>query len=123
MFGGTREATDALLAPLQRVLGPRARVERTVYPASGVVLLDVIDPTVGKAEALAWVQQQWGFSSSETLAIGDNWNDHDMIAAAGRGYVMGNADPELLALGLPQLPTNDEDGVAWAIERHVLQED
>ena len=33
---------------------------------------------------------------------------------------MGNADPELLALGLPALPTNDEDGVAQAIEEHVL---
>ena len=43
-----------------------------------------------------------------------------MVAAAGLGFVMGNADPELLALGLPTLPTNDEDGVACAVERHVL---
>ena len=34
---------------------------------------------------------------------------------------MGNADPELLALGLAALPTNDEDGVAHAIEEHVLR--
>ena len=33
---------------------------------------------------------------------------------------MGNAPSELLALGLPRLPTNDEDGVAHAIESHVL---
>jgi hydroxymethylpyrimidine pyrophosphatase-like HAD family hydrolase len=33
---------------------------------------------------------------------------------------MGNADPELLALGLPALPSNDEDGVARAIEELVL---
>jgi hydroxymethylpyrimidine pyrophosphatase-like HAD family hydrolase len=33
---------------------------------------------------------------------------------------MGNADPELRGLGFPVLPTNDEDGVAEAIERHVL---
>ena len=45
-----------------------------------------------------------------------------MIEAAGRGFVMGNADPELLALGHPRLPTNDEDGVAWAIEQNVLAE-
>jgi hydroxymethylpyrimidine pyrophosphatase-like HAD family hydrolase len=43
-----------------------------------------------------------------------------MLAAAGLGFVMGNADPALLALGLPSLPTNDEDGVARAIEEHVL---
>jgi hydroxymethylpyrimidine pyrophosphatase-like HAD family hydrolase len=34
--------------------------------------------------------------------------------------VMGNADPDLLAVGLPALPTNDEDGVAQAVERYVL---
>jgi Cof subfamily protein (haloacid dehalogenase superfamily) len=122
MFGGSRQATDTLLGSLREALGSNARVERTVYPASGVVLLDVIDPTVGKAEALAYVQEQWGLSPAETLAIGDNWNDRDMIEAAGRGFVMGNADPELLALGLPTLPSNDDDGVAWAIERHVLSE-
>jgi hypothetical protein len=33
---------------------------------------------------------------------------------------MGGGDPELLALGLPVLPSSDEDGVAIAIEQHVL---
>ncbi len=122
MFGGTREEMDALLAALSSGLGARARIERTVYPANGLVLLDVIDPGVGKAEALAFLQRRWGIGSAETLAIGDNWNDREMLAAAVLGFVMGNADPELLALGLPVLPSNDEDGVARAIERHVLGE-
>ena len=120
MFGGDRRSVEALLEPMRVALGDAARLERTVYPASGLVLLDVIDPGVGKAEALAWCQGRWGYSAGETLAIGDNWNDRDMIETAGLGFVMGNADPDLLALGLPRLPTNDEDGVAWAIERHVL---
>jgi hydroxymethylpyrimidine pyrophosphatase-like HAD family hydrolase len=59
-------------------------------------------------------------TAAETLAIGDNWNDHEMLERAGLGLVMGNADPEMLKLGLPVLPTNDEDGVAVAIEEHVL---
>ncbi|MGE5126014.1 MAG: HAD family hydrolase [Betaproteobacteria bacterium] len=120
MFGGTRDETDPLRARLELTLAGSARVERTVYPASGLVLLDVVDPGVGKAEALAFVQRHWGIDGQQTLAIGDNWNDREMVAAAGLGFVMGNADPELLALGLPVLPTNDEDGVAWAIEQHVL---
>jgi hydroxymethylpyrimidine pyrophosphatase-like HAD family hydrolase len=33
---------------------------------------------------------------------------------------MGNADPELQAIGLEVLPGNDEDGVAYAVERFVL---
>ena len=43
-----------------------------------------------------------------------------MLEQAGRGLLMGNAPTELLKLGLPLLPTNDEDGVAHAIESHVL---
>lgn len=120
MFGGERGEMDGLLPRLVAALGGDARVERTVYPATGVVLLDVVHPAVGKAEALAFLQEGWGIAPAETLAIGDNWNDREMVESSGLGFVMGNADPDLLALGLPVLPTNDEDGVARAIEEHVL---
>jgi Cof subfamily protein (haloacid dehalogenase superfamily) len=120
MFSGTRGEMEALVPLLAEGLAGAARIERTVYPATGVVLLDVLAEGVGKAEALGFLQQRWGIAPGETLAIGDNWNDREMVMAAGIGFVMGNADPELLALGLPTLPTNDEDGVARAIEQHVL---
>jgi hydroxymethylpyrimidine pyrophosphatase-like HAD family hydrolase len=81
----------------------------------------VLAPEVNKAEALAFLQRRWGVTAAQTLAIGDNWNDHEMLEQAGLGMVMGNADPRMRALGLPVLPTNDEDGVALAIERYVLQ--
>ena len=120
MFGGERVEMDTLLPLLVEELGSDARVERTVYPSTGVVLLDVVHPAVGKAEALAFLQESWGIAPSETLAIGDNWNDREMVESSGLGFVMGNADPDLIALGLPVLPTNEEDGVARAIEEHVL---
>lgn len=120
MFGGTVAESAALLSALEGALGAEVRIERTVYPASGVVLLDVLNPAVGKAEALGFLQGRWGIPAAETLAIGDNWNDREMIESAGLGFVMANADPDLLALGLPVLPANDEDGVARAIEEHVL---
>jgi Cof subfamily protein (haloacid dehalogenase superfamily) len=121
MFGGGLEEMAALRARLAGPLLGLARIERTVYPHRGVSLLDVLDPGVGKAEALAFLQARFGVPAAETLAIGDNWNDHEMLSGAGLGLVMGNADPEMRALGLPVLPTNDEDGVAQAIERHVLE--
>jgi len=120
MFGGERAEMDPLFSLLAAELGSCARIERTVYPSTGVVLIDVLHPAVGKAEALSFLQERWGIDPSETLAIGDNWNDREMVERSGLGFVMGNADPDLLALGLPVLPTNDEDGVARAIEEHVL---
>jgi hypothetical protein len=120
MFGGGIPEMTALIPHLQATLGESAKIERTLYPHVGVGILDVLEPTVGKAEAVGFLQDRWGVGAAETLAIGDNWNDHEMLAGAGLGFVMGNADPDLCALGLPVLPTNDEDGVAVAIERHVL---
>ena len=120
MFGGTVEETAPLLFSLEAALGADVRIERTVYPSSGVVLLDVLHPAAGKAEALGFLQERWDIPAASTLAIGDNWNDREMIESAGLGFVMANADPGLLAIGLPVLPANDEDGVARAIEEHVL---
>ena len=120
MFGGGIPEMTALIPHLERALAGTAKIERTLYPHVGVGILDVLEPSVGKAEAVSFLQQRWGVGAAETLAIGDNWNDHEMLAGAGLGFVMGNADPDLCALGLPVLPSNDEDGVAVAIERHVL---
>ncbi|HEY7699925.1 MAG TPA: HAD-IIB family hydrolase, partial [Vicinamibacteria bacterium] len=120
MFGGPREEVDAAAPGLSSELAGHARVERTVYPQSGVGILDVLARGVSKGEALDFLQRRWGIAAAETLAIGDNWNDHDMLERAGLGLVMGNADPEMRKLGLPLLPTNDEDGVAVAIEAHIL---
>jgi hypothetical protein len=120
MFAGAADAMEALLAPLGGALGEGARLERTTYPRYGVAIIDVLDPGVGKAVALAFLQERWGLAPAETLAIGDNWNDREMLERAGLGLVMGNADPALRALGLPVLPSNDEDGVAVALETYVL---
>ena len=120
MFGGPLAEMEGLLGALAEALAGAARIERTVYPATGFALVDVLDPSVGKADALAFLQVRWGITAEETLAIGDNWNDRAMLEAAGRGLLMGNAPSELLRLGLSVLPTNDEDGVAHAIEAHVL---
>ncbi len=120
MFGGRIEDMDALRPALAAGLAARARIERTVYPRLGVGLLDVVAPEVGKAEALAWLQARLAVSPSETMAIGDNWNDHEMLEQAGRGFVMANADPSMHTLGLEVLPSNDDDGVADAVERCIL---
>jgi hydroxymethylpyrimidine pyrophosphatase-like HAD family hydrolase len=121
MFGGGIEPMARLHVRLDEEMGGRVQIHRTKYPASGVLFLDVLRAGVGKAEALAFLQRRWDVTAAETLAIGDNWNDHEMLEAAGLGLVMGNADPEMLRLGLGVLPTNDEDGVAVAIEREILE--
>lgn len=122
MFGGALKEMETLLPLLAGRLGTGVRIERTVYPASGVGILDVLAAGVGKAEALGFLRQRLGVAAEETLAVGDNWNDQQMLEEAGLGLVMGNANAQMLALGLPVLPTNEEDGVAVAVERYILSE-
>lgn len=120
MFGGPIGDMEPLGPALLQALGARAQLERTVYPERDVALIDVLAPGVGKAAALRFLQQRWGLDPSATLAIGDNWNDRQMLLEAGLGLVMGNAEPGLRALGLGVLPSNDEEGVALAVEHHIL---
>lgn len=119
MFGGSMNEMQQLAAAIAATSLPAA-VLRTVYPEDNLSLIDVVAPSVDKSEALAFLCSTWGFGLPDVLAIGDNWNDRSMLMEAGRGCVMGNADAELRALGLDVVPSNDEDGVAWAVERFIL---
>jgi hypothetical protein len=55
------------------------------------------------------------------MAIGDNWNDVEMLEWAGQGVIMGNAAQELHAMaeerGWKQAPPNHADGVAVVLEQ------
>jgi len=119
MFGGSMNEMSELASGIE-ARGLEIRALRTVYPNDNLSLIDVVAPSVDKSEALQFLCARWGVEIDEVLAIGDNWNDRDMLLAVGKGCVMGNADPGLRALGLEVLPGNDEDGVAFAVERFVL---
>lgn len=105
---------------LHSTLGSEAKVLKTVYPERGMTVVDVLSPTCSKARALDRVVRGYGLSPAEVMAVGDNQNDLDMLEYAGVSVVMGNAEPELKALGYPLTRSNDEDGLAEAIERFLL---
>jgi hypothetical protein len=98
---------------------------RTEYPARDLSILDLLPPGVSKGWALQRLASRLGVDRKETMAIGDNWNDVDMLEWAGQGVIMGNAAPELRALartrGWTQAPPNDEDGVAVVLEAVVAK--
>jgi hypothetical protein len=92
----------------------------TEYEARDLSLVDVTCRGCSKGSTLAeWAARQ-GVPRESVMALGDNLNDRDMLAFAGRPVVMGNAVPELHAQGWPVTLTNDECGVAEAIHRYVL---
>jgi len=98
---------------------------RTEYPARDLSILDLLPPGVSKGWALQRLAARLGVDRQETMAIGDNWNDVDMLEWAGQGVIMGNAAVELRTLakmrGWEQAPPNDEDGVAVVLEAVVAK--
>ena len=75
---------------------------------------------VGKDLPLRYLAEQMEITPSEILAIGDNYNDLDMLQFAGTGVIMENADEALKQHGFHVTASNDADGVAAALERFVL---
>ncbi len=100
-------------------------LHRTTYPETDLTLLDILPAGCSKASALEHLAALRGFTAADILAIGDNWNDVAMLHLAGRAALMSNAPDDLKALastsGWVIVPSNDEDGVAVAIESVLSQ--
>ena len=96
---------------------------KTEYPSRDISILDLLPPGVSKASALEKLAALLGVDRKETMAIGDNWNDVDMLEWAGQGVLMGNAALELRTMaearGWEQAPHNNEDGVAVVLEAAI----
>ena len=99
---------------------------RTEYPARDLAILDLLPRGVSKGWALERLAARLGVDRKATMAIGDNWNDVDMLEWAGRGVLMGNASRELRSMarmrGWKQAPPNDQDGVAVVLEAVLVKD-
>lgn len=120
MFGGPPD----FLAPLETLLGrcpaaPEIHLTWTKYFARNISLLDVLARGCTKGSALAWWAERRAIAPAQVMAIGDNYNDLEMLEFSGFPVVMGNRTPGLEARGWPLTASNDEDGVAAAIRRYL----
>ena len=100
-------------------------MHRTEYAARNLSILDLLPPGCSKGAALDSLASIRGLERSQIMAIGDNLNDLEMLEYAGRAVVMANASQEMLALaergGWEVTASNDEDGVALAVEEVLRQ--
>ena len=97
------------------------RLAVTSYAHKDFAMIDVIPPGCSKGSSLAEWAALRGIAREEILAIGDNHNDLEMLSFAGIPVVMGNSVPALKTYGWHETGTNDEGGVASAIERFALR--
>src|SRR6202140_3313053 len=118
MFCGPVEQMRRVLQALESCAMP-ITVLRTEYPGRDLSIVDVLNAGCPKGHALERWAKHRGITPAQVMAIGDNYNDIEMLAFAGRPFIMGNASEELRTRGWKLARSNAESGVAAAVE-HVL---
>lgn len=82
---------------------------------------EIIHEQASKWNALMSLAKGWGIPPECIMAIGDHGNDHSMVSQAGLGVAMGNGSEELKAVAKFITHSIQDDGVAHAIEKFVLE--
>jgi Cof subfamily protein (haloacid dehalogenase superfamily) len=121
MFNGGVEMMRSLHCALHAEANGFA-VALTEYVHRDFSLIDVTAPTATKGRALAWRAAQLGLPREEVMAIGDNFNDVEMLEFAGLPVVMANAVDGLKQRGWVITGDNESAGVAEAIRRYALSQ-
>jgi HAD superfamily hydrolase (TIGR01484 family) len=119
MFNGGVE-TMRLLVESLRAEARDFAVSLTEYVHRDFSLIDVTAPSATKGLALAWRAAQLGITRDEVMAVGDNFNDLEMLEYAGVPVVMTNAVSGLKGRGWMVTGDNDHAGLADAIRRLAL---
>jgi Cof subfamily protein (haloacid dehalogenase superfamily) len=120
-FSGGCEEMDQLEEILKTELGPTVKILSTKYLEQDFTLLDVVNPAASKGAGVAAAAAELDVVREDIMAIGDNYNDLEMLLFAGTGVVMANAPLSLREIaGLHPTASNREDGVALAVEQFIL---
>ncbi len=109
--------------PLPDAMAPLARAHfRGVADVtiSHPRFLEFVAPGTSKGRAVRWLARRVGVPLGATLAIGDQWNDLEMLGEVGHGAAMPSAPAGVRAVARYVAPPLAEEGVAQLIEALVL---
>lgn len=80
--------------------------------------LEIANKEVSKLTAIKLLlKSHFSLSLEESIAFGDNYNDYEMLKAAGLGIAVGNARPEILKIAKQITHHGKEDGVAKSLQQ------
>lgn len=103
---------------LAEIVGNRMDVFR-----SAPFFIELVPKGIDKAQSLIRLLELIGLSTNDMIAFGDGYNDLSMLKLAGVGVAMANAVPEVRAEADFITKSNEEDGVAFAIEKFCYEAD
>jgi Cof subfamily protein (haloacid dehalogenase superfamily) len=114
--GPVRRMQQAQEQLLEAGLAPQITVSRTQYDVRDLCIVDVLNRGCSKGDALRRWAEHRRIERQHVMAIGDNYNDIEMLEFAGVPVVMGNACDELKQNGWMVTLENNRSGVAHALE-------
>ncbi len=106
----------ALFKELEKELG-----EKYYVTSSAAWLIEIMPKTVNKGEGVRFLANYFQIPLEKVAAIGDQMNDLPMMEVAGGKFAPENAEEELKKLAIV-VSSNEEDGVAEAIEKYAMGE-
>ena len=110
-----------LRARAQAALGERVKTHALMNKNYRGQILEFLSPSSGKWPALERLADDAGITAKEIAAVGDDWNDVEMIRRAGLGIAMGNAVEPAKSAATIVVRSNAEGGAVEALERILLQ--
>lgn len=114
---GNPEELDVFWAEHRELLG-----EEVYITKSWSSFLEFLHPEATKGKGLAALARHLGIERGEVMCMGDSFNDLEMFAYAGLAIAMGNADEAVKKAADYITGTNEENGVAQALEKFILRQ-
>jgi len=108
------------IAEMEKNVKPQFETSLNMYP-SKPIYLEIMNKEASKTNAIKALMKRYDIAQAEVIAIGDNFNDKEMIEFAGIGIAMGNAPDEVKAVADYVTDTNNNDGVRKALEKYFGQ--
>ncbi|GAA5647390.1 Cof-type HAD-IIB family hydrolase [Vibrio proteolyticus] len=111
-------APDKLTAAIKTL--PQELHQDFTIVQSAPFFLEFLNTGSNKGVGIQAIAEHLGIRSEEVICMGDAENDHHMLRYAGLGVAMANAMEETKAIADYITLSNDDDGVAYVIEKFVL---
>jgi hypothetical protein len=114
-------SNQTMMQTLRQSLGDRYSPDQVYFTQSTESYLEVTHPQSNKGLATQYlVEELLGLNAQQVMAIGDNFNDRELLTYAGIGIAMGDAPPEIQSLADWVTADAEADGVAIALEKFLL---
>ncbi|MCB0154398.1 MAG: Cof-type HAD-IIB family hydrolase [Anaerolineae bacterium] len=116
----TTEAEKARVEQLSEEMARHCKMSWSFDASNGIFFINAVARSVSKGQALRDMMDYLNIDAGQVLAMGDSFNDLATFETVGFSVAMGNAPPEVKRKAGWVAPSVDDDGVAVAIERFVL---